>query len=387
VPSRRRCARSLLAVAIGLASLLLVFQTLSTAFAFAEESLKYYDPFESPRVEYDTDISSVHFDLMGALAIAAGFSEDDAKLIQVYSQLVDSEELSGTLTRYTYYADPASYLDPPPLSSVVTSTYCPSPTQISDSVTLGNFEVMSDMMKCPGCFTSRYGPFGVFFHEPHDRPDELGAIREWAFGRTDVLTGMVIFGYSSTAKNAFMGVANIYESTACFISRTVPIDTGGIQAGSLEALATYLHSLGDHWSHLDCLNAADAEGKLFGAHVTAQPNDPLWPCRWTDHEAEFGAPLGLTRESNRTFTGTLAMYDALVQYGQFSGRARYRPIPLNAEGSYLYNNLYTLVHTTTVLNPQPRRDIADSIRAWSLQTRTKPQYQKYQLYLPVVTRN
>lgn len=39
----------------------------------------FYDPQVTPRTVFtDTEVSSVHFDLVGLLAIAAGFSEADA---------------------------------------------------------------------------------------------------------------------------------------------------------------------------------------------------------------------------------------------------------------------------------------------------------------------
>lgn len=69
----------------------------------------------------------------------------------------------------------------------------------------------------------------VFFHEPHDAPDELGAIEAWAFGTTSVLTGVATFGYSGTVSSPLIPpdpyratlVANIYESTPCCVTQTV----------------------------------------------------------------------------------------------------------------------------------------------------------------------
>ena len=91
-------------------------------------------------------------------------------------------------------------------------------------------------IECEGCFTSRWGPYNIFFHMPHDRPDELGAIRAWAFGETPTLAGVATYGYSSTIQFDWLGVVNVYETTACFVTETVEVDTGGIVAGSLEAL-------------------------------------------------------------------------------------------------------------------------------------------------------
>lgn len=344
-----------------------------------EKELYFYEPWLTSGTLYTgTEVSSVHFDLVGALALAAGFSVTDAATIQIYSQLTDA----GIITGSQVYSPAAwtSFPVAPPITTVVTSTICPSPATTAPTVTMGS----TALIECPGCFTSRFGPFGVFFHMPHDSPDELGAIHGWAFQETESLAGKVTFGYSSTARFEWQGIGNIYETTPCFVQQTVTVDTGPVAAGSLEALGIYLHSLGDHWSHQECIAAADAAGKPFAAHVYVAPGDPLAPCRWLMHEVEFGASNTFPA-SNRTFSGTLAVYEALVNYAATSSRPLYRSIPLTAEGNHLYDTLYTFVHTATANNPQPRRDIANALRAWSVQTRaTNPAYWLYRLYLPLI---
>lgn len=382
-----RLRLSIIALASALLLGLSFALTLASVHAWDEENLNYYVPLDpSPlavRQTYTPTVSSVHFDLVGALAIAAGFSVEDAALIQAYSQATDSGPLPGAHPVYTFDADPANYPVPPPLSQVITSTYCPSPATIAPTVTFG---LPTAAMECDGCFTSRYGPYGVFFHMPHDRSEELGAIRAWAFGHTPDLSGIVTFGYSSTAPSAWHMLTNIYSSTACFISQPVVIDTGSIRAGSLPAFGIYLHSLGDHWSHGDCLAAVDALGLPFGAHVLPKgPTDPLWPCRWTAHSAEFGDPT-LFPDSNRTVSGTLALYDALVAFAGQSSRPVFRPIPLQAESGALYDALYEFAHSATDANPMARRRIADQLYHWALATRaSNPAYWR-RLYLPVLLR-
>ncbi len=379
-----------LALGPGLALLLLcgLLLALSSARAFDEEDIEYFDPLDySPiasRPTYSPTVSSIHFDLVGALAIAAGFSVTDAATIQAYSQGTDSGQLPAVDPVYTFDADPDLYPVAPPITSVVTSTHCPSPTTTAPTVTIGSTNMMTD---CISCFTSRFGPYGVFFHLPHDRPDELVAIRDWALGQTDVLTGMVVFGYSSTAQSMWEGIANIYESTPCFVTETVRVDTGSIQPGSLEAFGIYLHALGDHWSHQACIEAADAEGLPFAAHVLPSgPSDPLWPCRWTSHQFEFGDPAEFP-DSNRTFTATLVTYEALTAFAAQSDRPLYRSIPLTAEGNHLYDALYEFVHTATATEPMVRRYLADDLRNWSLATRAaNPAYWKYRTYLPLIVR-
>lgn len=370
-----------LTLLVAAATLWGLWQTCIQARAWSEEpELYFYEPLATPRTVYTTnEVSSIHFDLVGALAIAAGFSVTDAATIQIYSQLTDPGVMTGTQV-YAFQA--ASLPSAPPIATVMTSTFCPSPSTTGQQVSMGS----TKLMECPGCFTSRYGPYGVFFHMPHDRPDELGALRAWAFATAPELTGVATFGYSSTVDFIWLNVANVYATTPCFVTTTQAVDTGGIAPGSLEALGVYLHSLGDHWSHGACIAAADAAGKPFAAHVAVPPNDPLAPCRWLMHQAEFGNAQ-LFPGSNRTFSGTLALYNALVDYAGQSDRPIYRPIPLMAEDSHIYNALYEFVHTATAENPAPRRRSADELRAWAAHTRaTNPRYWPGRLYLPLVMR-
>jgi hypothetical protein len=365
--------------------------------------LNYYNPLDptpiASRTTYTPGVSSIHFDLVGALAVAAGFSVTDAATIQAYSQGTDSGKLPGANAVYRFDADPKNYPVAPPITSVMTSTICPSPATTAPTVTLGSTDVMTENGNTIEEFTSRFGPYGIFFHEPHNRADELGAIRNWAFGTTDVLTGIVTFGYSSTVTSAWPRVykarqiGNLYSSTACFLTKTVRIDTGSIRPGSPEAMGIYLHSLGDHWSHQECISATDSLGLPFAAHVYTpgiRVDDPLYPCRWDDHKAEFG-PSATFPESDRTYTGTVQLYLALYAYALQSDRTVYRPISLTDEGNHILNTLYAFVHNTgsalNISEEPTRRTVADELRTWALETReTNPAYWKYRVYLPAVLR-
>lgn len=380
---------SLLLIGLSLSLAAGLLYTLATVQAWSEENLEYFDPLDYTALDQrqtTTDtVSSIHFDLVGALAIAAGFSVTDAATIQAYSQGTDAGPLPDANPVYDFDADPANYPVPPDISQVPPSPHCPDPTTISNTVTMGNYEASKDKMDCPGCFTDRFGPFGVFFHEPHSNTLELGRIHDWAFQSGTVLTGVVIYAYSSTVDGPFGGAANIYESTPCFYAEEARVDTGSIQAGSPAALGIYLHSLGDYWSHKECLEAADSENLLFAAHVLPKgKTDPLWPCRWTSHNVEFGDAAAYP-DSNRTFTGTLAVYQALVDFAAQSDRPVYRSIPLHAENNHIYDTLEQFVHTSIFGNPEPRRQLADDLRNWALQTRTEnPDYWLHSLYLPAV---
>ncbi|MFQ5341574.1 MAG: hypothetical protein ACE5F6_08500 [Anaerolineae bacterium] len=388
---RRSWSLIILSPCIALLVIWGLMAALSTARAWSEEDIEYFDPLDPTplalRTTYTPTVSSIHFDLVGALAIAAGFSITDAATIQAFSQIVDSGLLPGADPVYALDADPANYPVPPDISDVPPSPSCPEPETISNTVAMGNYQVNKDKMVCPGCFTDRFGPYGTFFHMPHDRPDELGAVRAWAFGEIENLVGTVTYGYSTTVESPFSGIANVYHSTPCFVTETVTIDTGSVQPGSLQALGIYLHVLGDNWSHQECIAATDAQGLPFAAHVLpGGRRDPLWPCRWTSHESEFGDPDTFP-DSNRTFSGTLAVYQALIDFAAQSDLPTYRPIPVSAEENHIYDTLYTFIHTATAANPTPRRQIANDLRKWALRTRaTRPAYWPSRVYLPLVTR-
>ncbi len=404
--NRRRWLAVTFSACLGLLLLFTLMKTASLVSGWAEEGtelkpLDYFDPLDTTpiasRTTYTPGVSSIHFDLVGALAIAAGFSVTDAATIQAYSQGTDSGKLPGANAVYRFDADPAKYPVAPSISSVMPSTNCPSPATTAPTVTIGSTDVMTENGNTIEEFTSRFGPYGVFFHEPHNRPDELGAIHDWAFGTTDVLTGVVTFGYSSTVTSAWPPIysakqmGNIYASTACFVTETVRIDTGSIQPGSLKAIGIYLHSLGDHWSHQECISATDSLGLPFAAHVYTPGirfDDPLYPCRWDDHKAEFG-PSTTFPESDRTYSGTIQVYQALYAYALQSGHTLYRPISLTAEGDHIRDTIYDFIHNTgsamNTTNEPTRRTVADELRTWALQTRaSNPAYWKFRLYLPVV---
>src|SRR5512147_625718 len=85
-----------LILAIGLA----LIGGVTIAGAFAEEPLGWRDP--ATGLTYDgVEISTVHDDMTYVLALAAGFTITDAKTLQTWNQLVDSEALPGAVVSYT----------------------------------------------------------------------------------------------------------------------------------------------------------------------------------------------------------------------------------------------------------------------------------------------
>ncbi|MBS1251866.1 MAG: hypothetical protein MAG451_00900 [Anaerolineales bacterium] len=153
-------------------------------------------------------------------------------------------------------------------------------------------------------------------------------------------------------------------------------------------MGIYLHSLGDNWSHQACIEAVDGEGLPFASHVIPVQGrrDPLWPCRWTSHQDEFGDPEEYP-ESDRTFAGALAVYQALVEFARQRDRPIYRPIPVTAEDNHIHDTVYEFVHAANANHPNVRRAIADDLKQWALETRANnPKYWPRQVYLPLIRR-
>ncbi len=384
LPKRSHAMRLGLCLWMSLLLAVLLLATLSTAFAFDEENgLPFYDPLDS-RFSISTDnsdtVSSLHFDLVGALAVAAGFSAEDAATIQIYSQLTDKSVLPAQAPQYQFDANPANYPAAPDLSTVTPDQHCPSPSTTAPQVMMG---AAGDLMECPGCFTSRLGPYAVFFHFP--RTHDLAQIEDWAYNRTPQLHGSIIYGYSSTVSTFSVlppevytatNIANVYKATACFVERPVQaIDTGSVKAGSLEAFGVYLHALGDAWSHQECIDlTVKQRGYLFAAHVyDPQDAELTAACGWLSHSEEFGNPA-VHPESQRTYTATLEIYEAIVAYGAASGRTHYKPIGLTDFNAYLDSHLQTFAQMPTSL-PRTRRVLAAEIKNWAKAVQTAdPRY-------------
>ena len=86
-----------------------------------------------------------------------------------------------------------------------------------------------------------------------------------------------------------------FSQATCFYEEDVTLDIG-IKPGSLEAFATYLHSLADAYSHRDCVAATDALGWGWASHTVVFGEDSIWECNYTpvrlsnedSHGREFG---------------------------------------------------------------------------------------------------
>ncbi len=346
-----RCAR--LAIAITLPLLACA----SLVWAFAEEPIRFRDPYTGQTGEEWEEISTIHDDLTYVLALAAGFSVTDSITLQIWDQLVDSEQIGpGDAISYTNCAGGAFYPTPDPDE---VCGWQPHTHMI--------WPMWDSMQDKDTCVTSRFGPYSPFFHFPHNNDRELGALRDWGWGVTSTLTAYEAYAWGGPAEPTVMQASCLYTRTA--------VITTSIQAGSLEAFAAYLHSLADYYSHKECIAHMDSLGMPWATHTLAGhpacDYNPLDPQPDDVHGREFYTYT----DSQRT--------DAAIQhiYGELAARSRQRegthyPLsmdtPLTAiDGSpTLSETLYTFVHQWDFEHPAQRRAWADRIAAAVLAQRS-----------------
>jgi hypothetical protein len=338
------------ALAVGLA--LLAWVTL--AWAFAEEPLPFRDPYTGQSGEEWEEIIT------------------DSITLQVWNQLVDSEQIGpGEAVSYTNCTGGAFYPTPSPADPQV----CGRPyVQVA-------WPRWDDMKDPSSCVTSRFGPYSPFFHFPHDNDRDLGGLHDWAWGITNTLTAYEAYAW---------GGATVMQAD-CLYTRTAVI-TIGIQAGSLEAFATYLHSLADYYSHQECIAHMDNIGMPWATHtLTGHPScdyNPSNPQPDDVHGREFYTYT----DSLRTDAAIQHVYRELVARS-LQREGEYFPISLDTPILRLRSGqvsglqklsdlLYTFVHEWDFEHAAERRAQADLIASAVLAQRVPIR----RIYLPVVVK-
>ena len=262
---------------------------------YAEENIQFRDPYSG--VLSTELISTIHMDLTFALALAAGFTPEDARTMLIWDQLVDTEIIGPELAPW-YSACFGSFPLPPDPAGICSGG-------VDTSVIA--WPLYSFMKDQNSCVFSRFGPYSPFFHFPR-QTDEINAIRDWAMGDS-----MDLVGYE-----AYAWGAPTVLTAPCTYTQPLIIDTG-LAAGSLEAFSIYLHSLGDSWSHRDCIQDLDAmmPPAPWPTHslieVTADGScqyNPMSPDNQDAHGREFG--LVHPMDSSRTINGILAVYGEMM---------------------------------------------------------------------------
>jgi hypothetical protein len=372
--------------AVGLTLILglLLTRGVTPVLGFAEEELGFRDQdgtYYPPSGDFpDNRISTIHDDLTLALAIAAGFTSADSHTLRIWNQLVDSENLPGTPTSYTY-GNAGFYTPPNPALACLGKNHA---RQIwpTNSFNPGTSAV-----------TSRFGPYSPFFHFPHLGGSDLLALHDWAWGITDTLQGYEAYAWGQFTDVTLMQAV---QNDGCIITRAVTIEMP-LPAGSLEAFATYLHSLGDAYSHADCMDAlaASVPPAPWGTHtVTTLGDASIYACDYNPtnpqdddaHGREFGTAYA--DDAQRTTDAAHAIY-AELSARSLAREGVYTPLPLtttlmvNGAETTLDDAITHFVTAWTYSEPSSRREYVDSlVQALLSQPRTSSE----RLYLPLVLR-
>jgi hypothetical protein len=149
--------------------------------------------------------------------------------------------------------------------------------------------------------------------------------------------------------------------------------------GSLEAFATYLHSLADSYSHEKCQEETDKLGWAWPTHTYPYPPIPvtetITQCNYapfdmlqsigdSHHGREFGTEW--PEDSGRTDEAIRAVYAELrLRSEQMEGV--YQPLSLDTPLTGRFHKLtldeavHYYVHTWNFDEPQPRRNYANQL--------------------------
>jgi hypothetical protein len=165
-----------------------------------------------------------------------------------------------------------------------------------------------------GWFTHRFGPWAGQFHFPQDDAlaDDLAVLRAFATGQTTALEARSLYGFGAQGANTWSG--------SCYDQRLETVATGQMEPASLAAFATYLHSLGDSYSHRMCRDHwLHRQTPPWYFHTP--PNTLQEACAFNDHSFEFGCPDTRRRAGflAGTIDGAIAVYGELVGYALANG--------------------------------------------------------------------
>lgn len=238
---------------------LLLLGGIGLAFGYAEDS-----------TEATASHSTFHYELTRTLARAAGFAPDEAELIAVFDQAVDSGDFQG------------EGADGPLVQLTGTSRNDPETAAYFHFPRRGPLD--ADGRAHPGARDTCTAFEGG--EDPCGRLAEVQALELWA-----------IDGGFWRARNLALPAAAVNDD---------PAET--LTAGSLGALGIYLHSLADSYSHEPCIEEALR---------THRRNPEVCGFAWHQDE-EFGADaagIAFTVEAG------VAVWQALQRYAAVNGSA------------------------------------------------------------------
>jgi hypothetical protein len=184
-----------------------------------------------------------------------------------------------------------------------------------------------------GAFTHRFGPWVGQFHFPQDDAlaDDLAVLRAFAVGETETLQARSLYGFGA-------GRATVW-SGSCHDQRIETVATGAVKAGSAEAFGTYLHSLGDSFSHRGCrehwLHRQTPPWYYHTPEAAMQET-----CGFNDHFFDFGCPDDRRHAGfiEGTVDGGIAVFGELLGYALAHGFEP-RVASVDAHGGWLRRQL------------------------------------------------
>lgn len=303
-----------------------------TAFGYAGEAGSGAGP--DPGLQQTLRVSTHHTHLTRALAYCAGFdalleqanpvnplvnpaTAPLAEQIAIYDELTDQGTLtSGSITWNNFNKTDWSYT----LPSAEQLGCKPEATMIYPVLTSPNPELLpqsSFFDPSSGWFTNRFGPWAVQFHFPladaqatRETSEDLRQMRAFAYGQADVLSARSVYAFGPAGSSLW--------ATECYPpARRENLATGDkVKKGSVAAFGTYLHSVGDSYSHGYCQRRWSSTTPPWVYHAPVDEPSAVEGCGFNDHTWEFGCPDDARRAEFLTgvVDGGLAVFGELLQY-------------------------------------------------------------------------
>ncbi len=148
-----------------------------------------------------------------------------------------------------------------------------------------------------------------------------------------------------------------------------------------------MHSLGDSYSHQDCIAALDSRGKPWATHTTLPVDDSIPACDYHPNNMQSDDVHGrefftYTESYSHTDAAIHAIYAELVSRS-WQGEGEYPPLNLDTPlvavtGTLtLSQTLYNFVHNWNYDQASERRNYADLIAR-------AVQIERHHVYLPII---
>lgn len=279
-------------------------------------------------------VSTHHLHLTRALAYCAGFSGDttienpvnplitrgkagEAEIIGIYDELTDQGTITdGTTvwtnitpgTEWTYKDKTAADFNCQVTRMVYPLTPETAPPNLPDD-SVWNPNV--------GWFTNRFGPWAVEFHFPNE--NDLVNLKAFGLNSGVTLSARTVYAFGTSEQN--MWSADCYSPE--YQTAMVPGIIGSLASGTHEALAIYLHSLGDSYSHGMCSSVyPSGHDPEWVYHTQAGSAGHVENCAFNSHSLEFGCPSTSTEADfeKNVVTGGIEIFKVLLQYGGTHGK-------------------------------------------------------------------